>query len=109
MTKGTKIKKRTDEFKRKMVERMIAGEKVKDLAKEIGAVESLFYTWKKKYGGKPEKKEQKEKPSNVDMSGRIKDVTIYLRHAVAEMEKKKVKRGRYHVLVELALYTLVGE
>lgn len=107
--------KRTEAFKRDIVLQVAAGASVTELCKKHNIGNSLIYTWKKKYGKEVTEQGKKDVRAQLrNNNGVGRDAIIYLQHAIDDMQKdldsgKTKKRRRYHSLVELALFTLMGE
>jgi transposase-like protein len=101
-----KKKHYTDDFKQAAVERLNAGESASVIVKDLNIHNSMLHNWRKKFKG--------VKKKVVRANDVSKDAIIYLQHAIDDMQKeltsgKAKKRKRYHALVELALFTLLGE
>jgi transposase-like protein len=102
MTTKRKNRHYTDEFKRKAVARVAAGEKLSAIVKELKIQKSMLNGWRNKFGA--EKKEDSQVKDGDDTKYQA---CHHLSHAIEAMNGRRIKRGR--ALVELALYTLTGE
>lgn len=98
-----KMRRHSEEFKNKVLSRVVKGESVREISEELKIVPSLIYQWRKK------KTPLMNKTTNSNLN--IRDAVIYLKHAKAAMTKEltsgKIKQlSRSNLLTLLALDSL---
>lgn len=101
------------DFKKRIVARILAGERTPALAAEIGTHQSVVYSWKRKFQNSVQRSSRVNgvtaAPDTLDLQGIVHDAIIYLREVkkvvtadIRSGKRAEMDRGHLHALLALS-------